>query len=213
MKSKEIRALARESLGGSIFATEWMKGLLAYVLFSLVNGAVAGFSMGMLSILLTGPLTFGFYSCFLLLARKQHTDVAGTLFSGFEKDFINSVGTSILISLAVSLGYFFFIIPGIIIQLMLSMTFYIRADHPEYSVTEAMGESARLMKGNKWRLFKLYFSFIGWHIVGMLTFGIGYFWITPYIQASEATFYKTLVDGDFAEFVTPDEQPVRSTKD
>ena len=96
---------------------------------------------------------------------------------------------------------------------MLSMTFYIRADHPEYSVTEAMGESARLMKGNKWRLFKLYFSFIGWHIVGMLTFGIGYFWITPYIQASEATFYKTLVDGDFAEFVTPDEQPVRSTKD
>lgn len=213
MKSREIRALARESLGGSIFATEWMKGLLAVLLFSFVNSAVASMSLGLLSVLLVGPLNFGLYKCFLLLARKQHTDVAGTLFSGFEKDFLNSVGTSILISFAVSLGYFFFVIPGIIIQLMLSMTFYIRAEHPEYSITEAMGKSAEIMKGNKWRLFKLYFSFIGWHIVGTLTFGIGYFWIIPYIQAAEATFYKTLVDGDVFEIATPEEQPVRSTKD
>ncbi len=213
MKSKEIRALARESLGGSIFSSEWMKGLLAYVLYTLVSSGIAGLSMGLLSVLLTGPLSFGLYSCFLLLARKQHTDVTGALFGGFEKDFLNSVGTSILISLAVSVGYFFFIIPGIIIQFMLSMTFYVRVDHPELSILEAMGKSAEIMKGNKWRLFKLYFSFFGWHIVGMLTFGIGYLWITPYIQTAEATFYKTLVDGEESEIKAPEGQPIRSTKD
>lgn len=213
MKSKEIRALARESLGGSIFSSEWMKGLLAFVLYSLVNSAIASLSVGLLNVLLAGPLSFGFYNCFLLLARKQHTDVASSLFGGFEKDFINSVVTSIVISFAVSLGYFFFIVPGIIVQLMLSMTFYIRVDHPELSIFDALGRSVELMKGNKWRLFKLYFSFIGWHIVGMLTFGIGYLWITPYIQTAEATFYKTLVDVEEPEIEDPEAQPIRSTKD
>jgi uncharacterized membrane protein len=214
MKSREIRELARETLGGSIFSSEWMKGLLAYILLSLVNGAVAGMSMGLLSILVTGPLTFGFYSCFLQLARKQHTEVAATVFGGFEKDFINSVGTSILINLAVAVGSFFFVIPGIIVQLMLSMTFYIRADHPEYSILDAMGKSANMMRGNKWRLFKLYFSFIGWHIISTITFGLGYLWIAPYIQTAEATFYKSLVDGEEVES-KEEFQPqfVKSTKD
>lgn len=194
MRSKDIRAAARKSLGNNIFSSEWLKGLLVMVLFSIVNSAVASLSMGLLNVLLIGPLTFGMYACYLSLARKRQTDVTSTLFSGFDKDFLNSVGTSLLINLAVSFGYFFFIIPGIVIQYMLSMTFYIRADHPEYSITEAMGKSASLMKGNKWRLFKLHFSFIGWHFVGMLTFGIAYFWTIPYMQTAEAMFYRTLVD-------------------
>ena len=50
-----------------------------------------------------------------------------------------------------------------------------------------------LMQGNKWRLFVLDLSFIGWYIVGALVLGVGTLWVTPYHQATRAQFYEALV--------------------
>ncbi len=52
--------------------------------------------------------------------------------------------------------------------------------------------SRRLMKGQKGRLFWLDLSFIGWHILAILTIGIGYLWLNPYISATKAAFYEDL---------------------
>ena len=52
------------------------------------------------------------------------------------------------------------------------------------------------MSGNKMKLFLLDLSFIGWAIVCSFTCGIGYLWLYPYMQASRAEFYCSLVDGD-----------------
>lgn len=49
------------------------------------------------------------------------------------------------------------------------------------------------MNGNKWRLFCLHFSFIGWMLLGILTFGILYFWIIPYMQTAQAEFYRDII--------------------
>lgn len=49
------------------------------------------------------------------------------------------------------------------------------------------------MNGHKGKYFLLMLSFIGWMIVGTLTFGIAYLWITPYYTASLASFYESLV--------------------
>ena len=46
------------------------------------------------------------------------------------------------------------------------------------------------MYGNRWRLFCLHFSFIGWQILASLTFGIGNFWLNPYREISVAAFYR-----------------------
>lgn len=70
-----------------------------------------------------------------------------------------------------------------------SMSFYALVDNPDMGVLDAMRESQHMMKGNKWRLFCLQLSFIGWSILCAFTCGIGYFWLTPYMGQAEAAFY------------------------
>ena len=49
--------------------------------------------------------------------------------------------------------------------------------------------SKEMMKGNKLNYFALNLSFIGWALLAMLTFGIGLFFLLPYINAALAEFY------------------------
>ena len=73
-----------------------------------------------------------------------------------------------------------------------SMSYYILKDNPELSANEARKQSIEMMRGNKWRLFCLDFSFIGWSLLSMFTFGILMLWVTPVMQASHAAFYESL---------------------
>ena len=57
---------------------------------------------------------------------------------------------------------------------------------------DAFKKAKEMMKGNKWRLFKLEFSFFGWAVLCVLTFGIGAFFLAPYICAASAEFYAEL---------------------
>ncbi len=49
------------------------------------------------------------------------------------------------------------------------------------------------MDGHKWELFVLRLSFLGWDILGVLTAGIGFIWITPYKQMTYMNYYVSLV--------------------
>ena len=50
-----------------------------------------------------------------------------------------------------------------------------------------------MMKGNKWDTFILDLSFIGWHILSTITFGlVGIFHVNPYVQATNAELYAVL---------------------
>jgi len=54
------------------------------------------------------------------------------------------------------------------------------------------------MSGNRWRLFCLQISFIGWEILSaLLTLGIGGLWITPHKQTATAAFYQEISDKEF----------------
>ena len=83
-----------------------------------------------------------------------------------------------------------FVIPGIIATYRYAMASYILAEHPELPVNEAITRSKEMMQGNKFRLFCLIFSFIGWDFLCVLTFGIGNLWLTPYKKAAMADFYR-----------------------
>lgn len=82
-----------------------------------------------------------------------------------------------------------FIIPGIIASFSYSMTPYILEENPYMPINEAIYRSKEMMRGNKWRLFCLKISFIGWYIVCIFTCGIGFLWLGPYISAATAAFY------------------------
>lgn len=90
------------------------------------------------------------------------------------------------------------IIPGIIASLAYSQAYYIykdsEANGENLSVMDCISRSKELMAGYKGKLFLLELSFIGWHLIGALTFGLGYLFITPYIQTAKAVFYNDLLD-------------------
>lgn len=91
------------------------------------------------------------------------------------------------------------IIPGIMASYSYAMTGYILAEHPELTASEAIAQSKDMMAGNRWRLFCLQFSFIGWDILCALTLGIGNLALRPYRHAAEAAFYRELCGGTVPE--------------
>lgn len=85
-----------------------------------------------------------------------------------------------------------FIIPGLIKSYAYSMAGFILTENPEMTAKEAMEVSQKMMRGNKWRLFCLNLSFIGWNILGVLSLGIGMLWVNPYHNAAVAAFYDEI---------------------
>ena len=81
------------------------------------------------------------------------------------------------------------VIPGIIKSYSYSMSGFIMDENPEISAREAMEVSMEMMRGNKWRLFCLDLSFLGWGILCLFTLGIGLLWLEPYMNATMAAFY------------------------
>lgn len=79
-----------------------------------------------------------------------------------------------------------------IFSLSIAMTTFILVDKKYIRLFEAMGLSMKMMKGYKWKLFILYLSFIGWGLLCILTLGIGYLWLAPYMSLTFTNFYKEL---------------------
>ena len=84
------------------------------------------------------------------------------------------------------------IIPGIIKSYAYSMSGFILTENPEMTAKEAMQVSEKMMVGNKWRLFCLQISFIGWQFLCVLSLGIGFLWLKPYMNAAIAAFYDEI---------------------
>ena len=101
-----------------------------------------------------------------------------------------AVVTRLLTSLIIFLWSLLLIIPGIIAAYSYAMTDYILAENPDMKATEAMKASKEMMKGNRWRLFVLELSFIGWAILCVFTCGLGTFVLAPYQEAAYAAFYR-----------------------
>lgn len=103
-----------------------------------------------------------------------------------------------LLSLVLSALVFFAIsvataIVSIVIEFRYAFVFMSMADDPTIGVREAFARSAALMKGNKWRLFCLQFSFFGWILLATFcTCGLGVTFLAPYMYAAEAAFYDDI---------------------
>ena len=151
--------------------------------------AIAGI-WSIIRFLIGGALKLGYCKFAVKLSDGQDAKF-GDLFSRFD-DFGKGFLMQLLMDIFTFLWALLFIIPGIIKSYAYSMTPYILNDHPEMSALDAITASRRLMKGNKWRLFCLQLSFIGWAILCCLTFGIGDLWLNPYIQISKAEFYRQI---------------------
>lgn len=202
LRARDFRYHAWQQLNG-----KWGTMALATLLMELIMGLCGGLSYiaigAIAAIIVAGPLSIGYAILSMQVIRGAEIKV-DTLFSGFRM-FERSFVLYLLNAIFTALWSLLFIIPGIIKALSYSMSPFILVDNPNMSPNDARKLSMQMMEGNKWRLFCLELSFIGWYILVALTFGILSFWVTPYEQTAVASFYQSLI-ADNQQFNQHDNQ-------
>ena len=86
------------------------------------------------------------------------------------------------------------------------LAYFVAAENPELTGKQAVLKSEELMKNNRAKLFWLQLSFVGWAILCVFTFGIGFLWLMPYMQFAIISFYKHLSGNTQAPAETPTEE-------
>ena len=124
------------------------------------------------------------------MTNNEKIKVSG-LIEGYKRSGACIILT-LLIQVFVMLWSLLLVIPGIIKSLSYSMAFYILADNPEMSAMEALNESKEIMKGHKWEYFVLNLSFILWILLGVITLGLGFIYVMPYMRTTTANFYNSI---------------------
>jgi len=197
MNRVEIKNFAKEKLSGNL-GSIW-KILIIALGISLAAGVVFGilfskmdadFLDSLLGILMM-PLGIGTTAFFISLIENENFE-AKDLFKYYH-DFVKIIGVTVLMGLIVMLGYICFIIPGIILTLSYSLVPIILIKKPELGIVETLKYSREKMQGHKLDTFVLGLSFIGWAILGTLTFGILYIWLYPYMQLTFTKFYLNIL--------------------
>jgi uncharacterized membrane protein len=135
-------------------------------------------------------VSVGYMSYALGVAHRKPVGLEN-LGDGFYR-FWKLIAIFILTWFFILLWSLLFIIPGIVAMYRYRLAYYIALDRPELSPLECIRESKRLMHGFKLDLFMLDLSFLGWHILGSLTFGIALIFKLPYIEVTYALFYIEL---------------------
>lgn len=159
---------------------------------SSATGVVMTVSLAsmVLSIMVASPLGVGYYNAHKeLLLNGDDKLVASSFRIGFS-NWAHNVWGMLLMGIFVFLWTLLLIIPGIIKAFAYALVPYILVDNPELSANEAINLSMKMMKGHKFDYFWLCLSFIGWILLGLLTLGIGYFWLIPYMYTTYAAFYQ-----------------------
>lgn len=187
VSNSELRAIARANLKGF-----WGISILVCFLYGVIMGVlgyipIVGY---IAALLVSGAFSYGLYAFFLQQNRGQQPEL-GVMFSGFQR-FGATLVLYLLMAIFTFLWSLLLVIPGIIAAFRYSMAYFIMIDNPGIGALEAIDQSKQMMKGYKGKLFMLYLSFIGWALLCIITLGIGYLWLMPYIQASLAAFYEQL---------------------
>lgn len=195
-KNSELKNLAVATLEG-----KWGDVVLLTLLVSFIeillytpsylagSQSLDGSLLQLVAALIVIPLSWGFEVSFLPLVRQQATPRVDNLLSGY-RDLARVLGTGVLTYIYIFLWSLLLIVPGIIKCFSYALTPYILADRPDLKYNGAIELSMRMMQGYKAKLFWLYLSFIGWALLCILTLGIGFLWLIPYINTTLAHFYE-----------------------
>lgn len=144
-----------------------------------------------LSVFVFNPLTVGCKKYFLD-ASEGNADI-GDMGYAFKNNYMNVTSAIFLQDLFIFLWSLLFIIPGIYKAYEYRMIPYLLAEDSNLSFSEAKQLSREMMDGEKWDAFVLDLSFILWHLLSSITFGlVGIFWVNPYVQHTNVELYKVL---------------------
>ena len=164
-QNSELRAEARAAL-----TDKWVMAAIATLIYSAVVGGLSAIPVvGILILLLTLPIAYGYAIVILDVFRGSDVNIGG-LFDGFS-DYGRIIGTKLLQAVYTVLWTLLLVIPGIIKYYSYAMTDFILKDQPELANNGAIEKSMAMC---------------------LFTLGIGYFFLQPYMQAAHAAFYEDL---------------------
>lgn len=197
MTRPDIRNYALGILRG-----KWTQPILAALIVALVSCISQGGSqtksigfitIGFLVSLLIGcNLQYGFSVGILRFHRNREETVKEMISAGFKEDYGRVLGIVLLKTVFIILWTLLLIIPGFIKAYSYAMTEFIAEDNPELGPNECIDRSKAMMDGHKMDLFLLDLSYIGWILLGILSLGIGFLWIGPWMSMAHVKFYEQL---------------------
>lgn len=167
MERRVLKSNAKSQLRG-----KWCLTIAALIIAGMIGSVASGIvgivtpGLGIIvSFCIRGIIAFGIATYTLNVARDNNARFTD-IFDGFNSHIIlKAIVLGIIITITVSAGLILFVIPGIIIGLMFSQSFFILFDNPELTPIECIKASAEMMRGHKAECFVLYLSFIGWAII------------------------------------------------
>lgn len=183
ISQKQLMNDAKNSLSG-----RWGLAVGTYV--GVIVVSIFSAFIPFANLIIGAPLALGVAMFSLRLARDQEAEFSN-VFDGF-RHFGTALLAYFLMVLGVLIGMLLLIVPGIILGLGLSQTFFILADDPEMGAVDALKKSWEMMDGHKVDYFVLGIRFIPLMFLCILTLGIGFLWLAPYVQVTFANFYDAL---------------------
>lgn len=165
----------------------------------IFNKDVLGIGLAVMSILslafsifIANPLIVALRRYFIKARKKQNTKI-NVVLDIFKKESWLKVAITMLLKDIFTLLWFLTIVGGFIKMYEYAMIPYIMGDNPKMKWKETFKISKQMMKGNKWKLFMLDLSFMGWEILSLFTFGLlNIFYVNPYKIATNVELYEVL---------------------
>lgn len=190
MNISELMKSSKEAL-----ANKWGLSIGTFLVFLLLSGGTQAIAEKypfafIISASISGPFAAGLSLFALKISRGEEARFEDS-FAGFS-NFLNSFLAYLLMTLLIIAGVILFIIPGIIIGIGLSMTFFIIAEDDQISAIDALKQSYKMMDGHKLKYFFLFLRYIGLALLCILTLGIGFLWLVPYMYVTNAKFYDDI---------------------
>mgnify|MGYP000019849447 FL=1 len=195
MKNSQIMEEAYASLKG-----KWGLAIGGNLLFAIISMAVALVGWGtvgadwganLTSLIFAPPLTIGMTIFSLNISRDNNPEI-DNLFIPFKTSWVNAILAYFMMGVLVAVGFILLIIPGIIVALMFSQVFFIMGEDKEIGAYDALVKSMNMMKGYKWKFFRIALRIIGLAILCIFTLGIGFIWLLPYQNVVYAKFYDDI---------------------
>jgi len=164
---------------------------LIFLIIAIMIGILAFLAMLAFRVFLGAPLEVGATQYYKQAAQSDvNMNYLGFAFSkGKYGAIVKAMFWRWLLTLLWTL---LLIIPGFVKSYAYSMVPFILGDNPNIGMKRAVELSNRMTRGNKWRVFVLDLSFIGWYLLGVIALFIGVLFVLPYYYSTKAELYLVL---------------------
>ncbi|XEC94208.1 DUF975 family protein [Paenibacillus tarimensis] len=163
----------------------------AIIIMAVIVAVIAALIALAFRIFLSAPLEVGVRQYFKQSALGEvNMNYLGYAFSGGR--YFSIVKGMLWAGFLNLLWFLLLIIPGIVKSYAYSMVPYLLADNPGIGTRRVVELSNRMTRGQKWKMFVLDLSFIGWYLLGMFALFVGILFVLPYVNATKAELYLVL---------------------